>query len=200
MSLGIVLTSAGVTLEWPPLPQFGVGVLDADPIRGLPSAHLSPRVLIAERYVVLRLLRRGADRGREFVGQTPVALVDLGSHFWAELELLGDALGAHRGLVVHAAQPVRTGPQQAALAIADRSGLDGVLLLLARDERPSSEMVGLGPADLGLDSVDPQPDSLGFDVGEDVRQGAQPHPGAVRDCESARRQERADLSDGAGDR
>lgn len=97
MDFGVVLTSAGVTLEWPPLPQFGMGVLDADPIRGLPSAHLPPCVLIAERCVVPRFLWRGADLVRECVGQTPVALVDLGSHFRAEVKLLGDALGAHRG-------------------------------------------------------------------------------------------------------
>jgi hypothetical protein len=70
MGFGVVLTSAGVTLEWPPLPQFGMGVLDADPIRGLPSAQLPPCVLIAERCVVPRLLWRGADLVRGFVGQT----------------------------------------------------------------------------------------------------------------------------------
>lgn len=44
---------------------FGVGVLDTDPLRGLPSAHLPPDVLLAERRVALRLLRRSAHLVRE---------------------------------------------------------------------------------------------------------------------------------------
>ncbi|RPK65711.1 hypothetical protein EES44_13140 [Streptomyces sp. ADI96-15] len=100
-----------------------------------------PGVLLAERRVALRLLRRGTDLVWELVCQPPVALVDLGRHLRVEPELLGDTLGAHRGLVVHAARAVRTRPQQTALAVADGGGLDGVLLLLAGDEGPPS-----GPA------------------------------------------------------
>ncbi len=79
----------------------------------------------------------GADLVRELVGQPLVALVDLGRHLRVEPELLGDTLGAHRGLVVHAARAVRTRPQQTAPAVADGGGLDGVLLLLAGDGRPA---------------------------------------------------------------
>ncbi|MFF2205666.1 hypothetical protein [Streptomyces sp. NPDC058145] len=45
-------------------------------------------------------------------------------------ELLGDALSAHGGLVVHSARADQAGQQQAALVVAERGGLDGVLLRL----------------------------------------------------------------------
>lgn len=59
-------------------------------------------------------------------------------------ELLGDALGAHRGLVVHPARAVRAGPQQASLAVADGGGLDGVLLLLPETKARRPGRLALG--------------------------------------------------------
>ncbi|MER7645812.1 MULTISPECIES: hypothetical protein [Streptomyces] len=41
-------------LEWVPVLQLGVGVLDADPLGGLPSWRFLPGVLLAGRRVVLR--------------------------------------------------------------------------------------------------------------------------------------------------
>ncbi|MFI7020632.1 hypothetical protein [Streptomyces sp. NPDC050164] len=49
-------------------------------------------MLLAQRRVVLRLLRRGADLAGEVVGQALVALVDLGLDTEVPVELLGDAL------------------------------------------------------------------------------------------------------------
>lgn len=104
---------------------------------------LAPDVVLAQRRVVLRFPRRGADLGGELIGQVPIALVDLGLHLRVEAELLGDALGAHGGLLVHPAWPDHPAEQRPPLAVAERGGLDGVLLLLAGHERPAT-----GAADL----------------------------------------------------
>jgi IS605 OrfB family transposase len=72
------------------------------------------------------------------VGQAAVAVVDLGSHAGVLVELLGDALGAHGGLVVHPAWAPGSGPRGAALAVADRGRLDDVLPALAGDEGSSA--------------------------------------------------------------
>jgi hypothetical protein len=90
------------------------------------SALLAPGMPLAGRGVILRFLRRGADLVEELVGQSSVALVGLGFHLRVQAELLGDALGAHGGPVVHAARPVGAGPQQPAGAVADRGGLGGI--------------------------------------------------------------------------
>lgn len=84
MGFGVVLAPVGVPLERAPLLQFGIGVPDAVPGRGLTAAHLPPGVLLAERRIVLRFLRRGTDLSGELVGQAPVTLIDLGSHLRAE--------------------------------------------------------------------------------------------------------------------
>jgi hypothetical protein len=94
--------------------------------------------------VVLGFLRRGGDLIGELARQAPITLVDLRLHPWVEAEVFGDAFGAHGGLVVHAPWPVGAVPQGAALAVADGGGLDGVLLLLAGDERAASGPVCCG--------------------------------------------------------
>src|SRR5215470_4383543 len=65
-----------------------------------------------------------------------VAGVHLSADLGMGLQQVFDAFGADRGHVVHAAGPERAQPQQPALTVTDRRGLDGVLLLLARHERP----------------------------------------------------------------
>ncbi|KUM96024.1 hypothetical protein AQI95_42785 [Streptomyces yokosukanensis] len=132
-------------------------------------------------------------------GQTAVALVYFGLHLRMEAELLGDALGADRGLVVHAAGPHGAGVQGAPLLVADRGGLDGVLPTFAGDQRPPSWTVRLRTSHLGLSTVDPQRDVLRFGVGEHVGQGAQPQSGATWHSKTTLGQQRADLVDPPAD-
>jgi hypothetical protein len=101
---------------------------------------------------------------------------------------------------VHAAGPERSGPQRAPLAVSDDSGLLGVHLFLARDERAAPRLAGPRTADLDFGAVQPQLYTLGRGVGEDVRQGAQLQAGAARHSEPAGGQQRPDLADRAGDR
>jgi len=68
------------------------------------------------------LLRRGADLAGAFVGQAPVPLVDVGFHPWMQAPLLGDVVGAHGGLVVHAPGPVRRGAADLGLHAVDAQG------------------------------------------------------------------------------
>ncbi|WSI71930.1 hypothetical protein OG599_18540 [Streptomyces sp. NBC_01335] len=50
------------------------------------------------------------------------------------VELLGDAVGAHRSLIVYATLAHDADGEGAAPAFTEEGGLDGVLLLLARNE------------------------------------------------------------------
>ncbi|WP_439900497.1 GNAT family N-acetyltransferase [Streptomyces mirabilis] len=72
-------------------------------------------------------------------------------------ELLGDPFGAHRGLVGHPAGPQGAGLQSAALVVADRGGLDGVLFALPGDESSSARTAPLGGP--GLPSRRRMPDN-----------------------------------------
>jgi hypothetical protein len=74
-------------------------------------------------------LRRGADLAGEITGQALVARIDLGPDIGMAAEQVLDAVGAQRGDIMHPPRPERSQPQQPALAVADRGGLDGVLLL-----------------------------------------------------------------------
>ncbi len=168
------------------------------------AAHLAatpfaPGVLLAQGRVAIQFLRRGADLGGELVGQTPIALVNLGFHRRVLAELLGDALGAHGGLAVHPAGPDHAAEQGAALVVAAGGGLDGVLLLLAGDERLTSGASRARAADLYLGAIDPQADAFCVGVGEHVLQCAQPQPGPVGHREAPGCQQRADLADRVGD-
>lgn len=195
LGLGEGLTASGEASHRGPLPQFGVGVLDTDPGRGLPSPRLAPGVVVAIAGVLLRFLRRRGDLAGEFLGQALVAGVDLRPDAGTGPELLGDALGANSGLVVHPAGPFRPGVEQAALTVAERGGLDGVLPAFARDERPAPGAAGLRTADLGLGPVEPQFDALGLGVGKHVLQRAQAQAGPVGDCEATGREQGPDLTD-----
>lgn len=93
------------------------------------------------------------------------------------------------------AGPYDPGQQHPALSVAERGGLDRVLLPLARDKGPASGAARLGASDLGLGSVEPQFDGLGLGVGEDVGQRPQSYPGPVGHREAACREQRADLPD-----
>lgn len=135
----------------------------------------------------------------EFVGQAAVALVRLDFHIWAEAELLGVALGAYGSLVVHAARPRHAGEEGTALVIAECSRLDGVLLLLAGDERLTSGAPGLGTSDLDFRAIDAEVDVFGFGVGEDILQGPQAQAAPVGDGEATGREQRPDLADRSGD-
>jgi hypothetical protein len=73
------------------------------------------------------------------------------------------------------------------------------LLALARRRTPAGPRGGAGPADLGLSAVQAQLHPAGLGVGEHVGQGAQPHPRLAGDGKPAGGQQRADLTDGAGD-
>jgi hypothetical protein len=70
------------------------------------------------------------------------------------MELLGEAFGPHRGLVVHPAWADDAGEQGAALTIAEGGGFDRVLPLLAGDECLAARAAGAGAADLYLGAVD----------------------------------------------
>lgn len=96
-------------LRGAPLTQSGVCVSGGDPLAGLAVLGLPPAVLSGDRSFagVLRLAGRSAHLAGELAGKSPVAFAGLGFHAWAEPELLGDALGAHRGLAVHPARPRR---------------------------------------------------------------------------------------------
>jgi hypothetical protein len=59
--------------------------------------------------------------------------------------------------------------------------------------------VGPWPSDLGLGAVDAQLDPVGGGVGEDIRQGVQPHAGGIGDGEATPGQQRSDLVHRAGD-
>jgi hypothetical protein len=100
---------------------------------------------------------------------------------------------------VHPAGPERAQPQQPAVLVADRGGLDGVLLLLAGHERPPPGPARRGAAHLHLSAVDPQLHALGSGVGEHIGQRPQPQPGLARHREPAPGQQRPDLSHRAGD-
>jgi hypothetical protein len=121
----------------------------------------------------------------ERLGQALVAAVDRGLHGGMLAQQVFDALGLGGGLVVHAARAYRPSPQGAALAVGDGGGLDGVLLLLAGDERPPPRAVGAWPAHRGLGPVNAQLDAVGGGVGEHVGQGVQPHAGGIGDGEAA---------------
>lgn len=162
---------------------------------GAPRARRVARQ--AER--LLRLLRRGAYLDGEVVGQAPVALVDLGTHHRVLAELLGDSLGAHGRLVVHAARPDHAAEQGAALSVAEGGGLHGVLLLLAGDERLASGVACARAADLHLGAVDLQVDALGVGVGEQVLQGVDAQAGPLGDGESAGGEQGASATDGSRD-
>lgn len=108
------LAPAEVPLERPPFLLLADAVLHADPRGGLPSTRLAPGGVLAQRYFVLRLAWRCLVLVGEVVGQAPVSLVDLRLDLRMQTQLLGDAFGAHRGLVVHSAGPGGPGPQQAA--------------------------------------------------------------------------------------
>ena len=76
---------------------LGVGVLDADPLRGLLVAGILPGGDVLGRCDFLRLQRRGLDLVGELLGQPPVPGVDLGLDLRIVLEQVGDALGPQRG-------------------------------------------------------------------------------------------------------
>ncbi len=164
--LGVVLAASCPALQGAPLTQFGVCVcvFDGDPPGGLAALGLPPAVLFGDRSFaeVLRLAGRSAHLVGELVGKSPVAFVDLGFHTWVGPEMFSDALGAHRGLIVHPARPHRPAPQGASLAVADGGGLDRVLLALAGDESGPSGASGPRPTDLGFGAVDAQCDVFGL--------------------------------------
>ncbi|MFJ2442190.1 hypothetical protein ACIOWG_17435 [Streptomyces sp. NPDC087658] len=79
----------------------------------------------------------GAGLVGELVRQAAVAVVDLCSHAGVLVELLGDALGAHSGLVVLPAGALGPGPQGAATPDQirrNRTHLDNVEAVLAGAE------------------------------------------------------------------
>jgi hypothetical protein len=115
-------------------------------------------------------------------------------------EQVGDALGPHRGLVVHPPRPERPGPQGAAFLIGDHGGLLRVHLLLARHERAPSRLARARAPDLYFRAVEPQRDAAGGGIGEHVSQGPQPDAGLSGHGEPAGGQQRPDLADRAGDR
>ncbi|MFE6596179.1 hypothetical protein ACFU9O_08410 [Streptomyces albidoflavus] len=98
-------------------------------------------------------VRTGAT-ARGLVGRSSAALVDLRFDLGVLPELLGDTLGAYRGQVVRPAGPDHAAEQGAALAVAEGGGLDGALLLLARDERLAARAARTRTADPHLGAVD----------------------------------------------
>jgi hypothetical protein len=78
---------------------------------------------------------------------------------------------------VRAARPDHAAQQGATLRATEGGGLDGVLLLLAGDDRLAAGAVGAGAADLHFGAVDAQVNALRVGVGEQVLQRPQPHPG-----------------------
>jgi hypothetical protein len=114
-------------------------------------------------------LRGGAwDLVGEGRCQPSVTLVDPDLDRGMLAEQVGDALGLGGCLVVHATGTHGAAPQCAAVPVAAGGGLDGVLLALARNERPPSWSVRPRPANLGLGGVDPQLDPAGVGVGDRV--------------------------------
>jgi hypothetical protein len=75
----------------------------------------------------------------------------------------------------------------------------GVLLALARHERPPSWSVRPRPANLGLGGVEAQLDPAGVGVGDHVGQGPQAQARLARDGKAAGGQQRPDLVDRASD-
>jgi hypothetical protein len=195
-----VLAASDPALQRPPLLVLGVGVLDADPFRGLLCARFLPGRQVLGRSVLLRLQRWGLDLVGELLGQSPVSSVHLGFDLGEPLEQVADALGFQRGLVVLAAGPEGPRPQRAALLVGDDGGLLGVLPHLPGDERPAAGLVRPRASDPDLGAVDPQFHAFGSGVGEDIGQRTKPHIGTCGHGEAAGREQRADLVDGAGDR
>jgi hypothetical protein len=101
----------------------GVGVLDADALRGLLFAGLLPHHGFRGRGVLLRLWWRCLHLFGELPGQSPAAGIHLRLDVRISLEQTADPLGPHCRLVVHAAGPERPGPQGPALLIGDDGGL-----------------------------------------------------------------------------
>jgi hypothetical protein len=116
-----------------------------------------------------------------------------------QAKLFGDALGAHGSLIVHPPGPGHTREQGAALMVAERGGLDGVLLLLARDERFAPGAPCLWASDLDFRAVHADLDAFGPGVGEQVLQRADPQARAVGDGEAASREQGPDLADRGGE-
>lgn len=132
--------------------------------------------------------------------ETEVAVVQQHFHVWEVLEADPDAFVACGGRIAPPSRLQGVGPERAALAAGDDGGLHGVLLLLARDERPATAAAGCGTSDLHLGGIQPQFDApLGLGVSEYIRQGPQPQAGPVGNRASSSGPEPAYLSDRAGD-
>lgn len=199
MGLGVGLAAAGEPLQGPPLLVLGVGVLHADPRGGLAASLLAPGVALAQRRVVLRLLRRGADLAGELVGQAAVALVDLGLDF--EVRWNCSAMLSVRTAVWSCMRPGRTTPLN---RVRPCGSLKVVILMVLCFFLPETNAwragaVGAGAADLHFGAVDAQVNALRVGVGEQILQRPQPHPRPVGDGETAGRQQRPDLADRSGD-
>jgi hypothetical protein len=151
-------------------------------------------------HVLLRLQRRCLDLVGELLGHAAVPGVDFGFDLGELSEQVGDALGPHRSLVVHAPGAERARPQGTALLVGDDGGLLRVLLFLARYERAASGLARARASHLHFRPVEAQFDAMGRGVGEHVGQGAQPHVGLAGHGEPAGREQRPDLPDRAGDR
>jgi hypothetical protein len=117
------------------------------------------------------------DLVAERLGQALIAGVNRGRDGGVLAQQVLDALGFDGGLVVHAARAHRPGPKGPAVPVGDGGGLDGVLLLLAGDERPPPRPVGPWPADLGLGPVQAQLDPFGRCIGEHIRKLRRRRPG-----------------------
>jgi hypothetical protein len=143
-----VLAPSDPALQGPPLPGLGNGMFDADSRRGLVVAFLLPAGGLFGWRVLAGFLRRGADLAGEVTGQALGAGVDLGLDLGMAAQQVFDPLRAQRGDIVHPAGPERAQPQQPPVPVADRGGLDGVLLLLAGHERVPVGRHGCPAADL----------------------------------------------------
>src|SRR5262249_49139921 len=139
----------------------------------------------------------GDDLVGVVVCQTAVAGVDQELHLAVPVEQVVDAFGTHGGLVVHVSGSGGPGPDRAAAGVGGDGGLDGVLFLLAGDERSTAGSVRRGSADLDLGTVQPNYEALGGGVGQHVGQSVQAYSGGGG--EPAAGQQREDLADRGGD-
>lgn len=149
------------------------GMFDRDPIYRMRVAAMLPSFVKLGQSTPVRLTRRSDGLPRVVASQAEVAVVE--QHLYlGEVARTGvDVLGARTAAcVVHPPRPHHIGSQRVPALVSHDSGLQRVLLLLARDERPPTAPARLGNPDLDLGGVQPQFDCFGLGVSEDTLQGA----------------------------
>jgi hypothetical protein len=123
------LTPMGPARRLLPALGGGQGVLDGDPIRGVRVAVEFPPFVELGQSAPARLARRGEGLMRVTTPQAGVSVVERHLHLGKAAKAGVDALGAHRGGVVHPPGSHRIGPQGAPSVVGHDGGLHGVLLL-----------------------------------------------------------------------